>query len=71
MVGPAAAAQRLTNGIGKGLLLSALLALLEAWAGIALAFYTDWPSSFWISALSAGVYLFVALPSTGWMRRPA
>lgn len=70
MVGPAAAAQRLTSGIGRGLLLSAVLALLEAWAGITLAFYTDWPSSFWISALSAGVYLFAALQPTGWMRQP-
>jgi zinc/manganese transport system permease protein len=71
MVGPAAAAQRLTSGIGRGLLLSAVLALLEAWAGITLAFYTDWPSSFWISALSAGVYLFAAVWATGWIRRPA
>jgi ABC 3 transport family len=68
---PAAAAQRLTSRIGRGLLLSAVLALLEAWAGITLAFYTDWPSSFWISALSAGVYLFAAVWPTGWIRRPA
>lgn len=58
MVGPAASAQRLTSGIGKGLLLSVALALFEAWAGITLAYYTDWPTSFWITALSAGVYLF-------------
>jgi zinc/manganese transport system permease protein len=56
MVGPAAAAQRLTSRIGNGLLLSAGLALFEAWTGIALAFYTDWPASFWITALSAGAY---------------
>ena len=54
MVGPAAAAQQLVDRIAPGLFLSAALALLEAWAGIALAFYTDWPSSFWITALSAG-----------------
>ncbi len=71
MVGPAAAAQRLTSGIGRGLMLSAVLALLEAWAGITLAFYTDWPSSFWISALSAGVYLFAAVWPAGWIRQPA
>jgi len=65
MVGPAAAAQRLTIGIGSGLFLSAGLALLEAWTGIALAFYTDWPSSFWITALSAGIYLFTTLPTVG------
>ncbi|WP_428485823.1 metal ABC transporter permease [Rhodopila sp.] len=62
MVCPAAAAQRLTSGVGKGVLLSAALALVEAWLGITLAFYTDWPSSFWITALSAGVYLLTVLP---------
>jgi zinc/manganese transport system permease protein len=72
MVGPAAAAERLTTRIGNGLFLSAGLALLEAWAGIALAFYTDWPASFWITALSAGVYGFTTLPLSsrraGWPR---
>jgi zinc/manganese transport system permease protein len=62
MVGPAAAAQRLTTRIGNGLLFSACLALLEAWTGIALAFYTDWPASFWITALSAGAYGLTTLP---------
>jgi zinc/manganese transport system permease protein len=57
MVGPAAAAQRLTSRIGCGLALSAVLALAEAWGGIALAYWTDWPSSFWITALSAAVYV--------------
>ncbi|MBV8615948.1 MAG: metal ABC transporter permease, partial [Acetobacteraceae bacterium] len=71
MVGPAAAAQRLTSGIGQGLLLSAALALAEAWAGLTLAFYTDWPSSFWITALSATVYLLSALPRLGWRREAA
>jgi zinc/manganese transport system permease protein len=57
MVGPAAAAQRLTRHILLGLLLAAVLALLEAWAGIALSFYTNWPASFWIATLSGGIYL--------------
>ncbi len=69
MVGPAAAAQQLTTGIGRGLLLSAGLALFQAWAGITLAFYTDWPSSFWITALSAGTYLLATLPRMS--RKPA
>ena len=62
MVGPAASAQRLTTGILSGLLVSAGLALAEAWLGITLAFYTDWPSSFWISALSASVYFLATVP---------
>lgn len=60
MVGPGAAAQRMTSRLGYGVALSAGLALAEAWLGIALAYATDWPSSFWISALSVGVY-FLAL----------
>jgi zinc/manganese transport system permease protein len=71
MVGPAAAAQRLTSGIGPGLLLSAALALFQAWAGITLAFYTDWPSSFWITALAAGVYLLSTLRGLRPARRGA
>ena len=62
MVGPAAAAQKLTSGIGAGVLLSAALAVIEAWAGLTLAFYTDWPCSFWISGLSAAVYLCASIP---------
>jgi zinc/manganese transport system permease protein len=62
MVGPAAAAQRLTRSVATGVLLSGLLALFEAWLGITLAYYTDWPSSFWITALSATVYLLAILP---------
>ena len=57
MVGPAAAAQALTGRVGRGVLLSAGLALVIAWLGLALAYYTDWPTSFWISLLSGGAYL--------------
>jgi zinc/manganese transport system permease protein len=69
MVGPAAAAQRLTTRLGRGLVLSAALALAEAWLGITLAFYTDWPTSFWITALSSAVYLAACLPRPAGMRR--
>jgi zinc/manganese transport system permease protein len=71
MVGPAAAAQRLTSGVGKGVLLSAALALIEAWLGITLAFYTDWPCSFWITALSAAVYLLTVISRPAWGRQTA
>jgi len=62
MVGPAAAAQQLTSAVPTGVLLSASLALFEAWGDITLAFYTDWPSSFWITALSVAVYLLATVP---------
>ena len=57
MVGPAAAAQRLVFDVRRGLGLAVVLALAEAWLGIVLAYWTNWPASFWISALSAGIYL--------------
>ena len=56
MVGPAATAQRLTHRLGAGLVLAVVLALAQAWGGIALAYVTDWPTTFWITALSAGAY---------------
>lgn len=62
MVGPPAAAQHLTTGLWRGLLLSALLALVEAWGGLSLAFYTDWPVSFCIAVLSALAY-FATIPA--------
>ncbi len=56
MVGPPAAAARLTPRFGPGVLLGAVIALLVTLLGITLAYASDWPSSFWISALSGGVY---------------
>ena len=61
MVGPAAAAQRLTARFWHGIGLSVLLALAEAWLGLVLAYLTDWPTSFWITALSGAVCLLAVL----------
>lgn len=57
MVGPAATAQRLTRSLGAGVGLAVALALAEAWLGIVLAYYTDWPVSFWITGLSVAAYV--------------
>jgi zinc/manganese transport system permease protein len=67
MVGPPAAAQRVTSGLWSGLALAAALALAEAWLGLTVAFYSDWPVSFCIALLSALGY-FLAL---GWPVRRA
>jgi len=56
LVGPAAAAQRLSTTLYVGVFLCVGLALAEALGGITLAFYTDWPASFWITTLGAGAY---------------
>jgi zinc/manganese transport system permease protein len=53
MVGPPAAAQRLTTGLWSGMALSAALAVVEAWLGIVIAYQSDWPVSFCIATLSA------------------
>jgi len=64
MVGPPAAAQRVTTGLWSGLFVSAALALAEAWLGLTMAFYTDWPVSFCIAALSAlGYFACLAVPT--------
>jgi zinc/manganese transport system permease protein len=62
MVGPAAAALAFTRRLYAAAALAALLALAEAWGGLTLAFYSDWPVSFWIAALSGLVY-FASLPN--------
>ena len=67
MVGPPATAQRLTTGLWSGLFYSALVALGEAWLGLTLAFYTDWPVSFCIALLS-GLAYFASLSTLA--RRP-
>ena len=60
MVGPAAAAMNLSRRLPLAIALSAGLALAEAWGGLTLAFYTDWPTSFWITALSGLVFFGAA-----------
>jgi zinc/manganese transport system permease protein len=60
MVGPGAVARTLASGVATGVACAAALALAEAWGGLTLSFYTDWPASFWIAALS-GVAYFGAL----------
>ena len=61
MIAPAAAAQRFTQGLWRGLLLAVLLALGSGWGGLVLAYYTDWPTSFWIVGLGALCYLVAVL----------
>lgn len=72
MVGPAATARNLTARFGVAVGYSAMLALAEAWGGVALAWWTDWPVSFWITALSAAAYGLSFLPGllAGIRQRP-
>ena len=43
-----------------------LLAVVIAWISLSLAFLTDWPTSFWITALGAAAYVI-----SGMVRRSA
>lgn len=71
MVGPAAAALRCTTRLKTGIALSIIFAVAETWAGIALAYVTDWPPSFWITLLSSVVYGLTVAPGLLPSARPA
>src|SRR6516162_421904 len=61
MVAPAATALRLTSRAGFAVALAVSLALLETWAGIATAYVTNLPPSFWIVLLGCAGCLFALL----------
>ncbi|MBX6770087.1 MAG: metal ABC transporter permease [Chloroflexi bacterium] len=61
LVAPAATASSLTRSPSGAIGLSVLLALLETWAGITLAYYSRFPVSFYISALGFAFYLLARL----------
>jgi len=69
MVGPAAAALAFARRLRAAIALSVALALAEAWGGLTLAFYSDWPVSFWITALSGLVYFASLVNWRGTARR--
>jgi zinc/manganese transport system permease protein len=61
MVAPAATSLQLARGVLAGIITSVLIAIAIAWAGLMLAYFTDWPTSFFITALGAGAYLIAAV----------
>jgi zinc/manganese transport system permease protein len=64
MVGPAGAALRLASRLSFGVALAVALALGETLSGIALAYATDWPTTFWIVSLSClGYFLSFLKPA--------
>ena len=71
MIGPAASVQQVSSSLMRGVAYSALLAIGQAWGGLCLAYYTDWPTSFWITALSSLSYLAASLYSRWQRRQPA
>jgi zinc/manganese transport system permease protein len=57
LVTPAAVAQNLTTSPYAGMALSAAVAVLAVWLGVALAFYISYPVSFFITALAFGFFI--------------
>jgi zinc/manganese transport system permease protein len=70
LVGPAAAALRLTNKPGTAMIWAAIISLAATWLGILLAFdsfywppsRTGWPVSFFVVTLVFGFYLLAQMP---------
>ena len=69
MVAPAATALRLTRGVLAGIVVSMALAVTIAWTSLTLAFLTDWPTSFWITALGTSAYLVSGIAQRAMARR--
>ena len=67
LIGPAATAVRIVQRPVWAILLAMLLGVLYTWLGIFFAANGNWPVSFYIAALSFGVYLPVRLLSPFWI----
>jgi zinc/manganese transport system permease protein len=66
VITPAAAAQRLTARPGLAIVLSIAIALVSTEGGILLSLEKDWPTSFFITAISFAFYLSARLtPAAG------
>lgn len=57
LIGPAAVAVQWTQKFWSGLLLSILISMVVVWLGLLLAYFADWPVSFWISSIILILYL--------------
>ncbi len=56
MIGPPAAARAFTNRPPIAIALSIAIAVLVAWAAIALSYQTNWPVGFYVGVMSAAAY---------------
>ena len=61
IIGPAGIAARLFRGFWSGTIASVILALAAVWSGILLACMTNWPPSFWITAILFILYIGVEI----------
>jgi zinc/manganese transport system permease protein len=61
IVTPAAIAVRFTSRPGIAITIGIALAIVFTWAGLAIAYYTPYPVSFYITSLAFGTYVIVRL----------
>jgi zinc/manganese transport system permease protein len=61
LVTPAAIAQQLTSRPAAAMTISAALAILFTWSGLAVAFWQPYPVSFFITSFAFGAYVLVRL----------
>ena len=57
LVMPASAAQRWTARPGFGIALGVVLAVIVVWVGLAISFYSPYPTGFWITTVGFAVYI--------------
>jgi zinc/manganese transport system permease protein len=65
IVAPAAIAERFTTRPSRGIMLSAILAVLFTWAGLTVAYYIPYPVGFFITSFAFGAYLLARLAAYG------
>jgi zinc/manganese transport system permease protein len=71
IVAPAAIAERFTTRPSRGVLLSALLAVLFTWSGLSVAYYLPYPVGFFITTIAFWSYILARVLSDVSARRAA
>jgi zinc/manganese transport system permease protein len=71
IVAPAAIAERFTTRPSRGVLLSAVLAVLFTWAGLTVAYYLPYPVGFFITTIAFWSYILARVLSDVVARRAA
>jgi zinc/manganese transport system permease protein len=71
IVAPAAIAERFTTRPSRGVLLSALLAVLFTWSGLTVAYYFPYPVGFFITTIAFWSYILARVLSDVIARRAA
>jgi zinc/manganese transport system permease protein len=61
LVAPAATAQLITPRVGASLFLTVCIGVATTWAGLALAYFYDYPVGFYITTVAFGVYAVARL----------